>query len=85
MIRESFVETEGIHNFRDYGGWSVAGGGRVREGLLYRSGQHVGATEQDLAAIADLDIRTVIDLRGTSERERRRILKRRRIELGTNV
>lgn len=60
---------EGIHNFRDYGGYP-ADGGRVRRGLLYRSGHHVGATDADLAALARLDIRTVIDLRGISERER---------------
>ncbi|ANY20368.1 hypothetical protein A6F68_01858 [Tsuneonella dongtanensis] len=59
---------DGIHNFRDYGGYS-ADGGRVKRGSLYRSGQHVGATDQDLAAIRALDIRTVIDLRGISERE----------------
>ncbi len=70
MIREPFLKTQGIHNFRDYGGWAVAGGGRVQTGLLFRSGQHVDATEEDLAAIAALDIRTVIDLRGESERER---------------
>ncbi|MFA9200205.1 MAG: tyrosine-protein phosphatase [Cypionkella sp.] len=58
---------EGIHNFRDYGGYA-ADGGRVRRGLLYRSGQHVGATDADLAALARLDIRTVIDLRGITER-----------------
>ncbi|WP_390549317.1 tyrosine-protein phosphatase [Qipengyuania sp. MTN3-11] len=72
MIREQerFLPTEGIHNFRDYGGWAVAGGGEVRRGLLFRSGQHVGASDADLAAIAALDIRTVIDLRGSSERTR---------------
>lgn len=59
---------EGIHNFRDYGGWQ-ADGGRVKRGLLYRSGQHVGASDADLAALRALDIRTVIDLRGISERE----------------
>lgn len=65
-----FLPTEGIHNFRDYGGWLTHDGRQVRRGLLFRSGQHVGATEQDLVLIAGLDIRTVIDLRGTSERER---------------
>lgn len=60
---------EGIHNFRDYGGYR-ADGGAVRRGLLYRSGQHVGASDADLAALAALDIRTVIDLRGISEREK---------------
>ncbi|WP_375289350.1 tyrosine-protein phosphatase [Qipengyuania sp.] len=65
-----FLATEGIHNFRDYGGWRTDGGGQVRRGLLFRSGQHVGATDEDLVLIGALDIRTVIDLRGTSERER---------------
>ena len=59
---------EGIHNFRDYGGYR-ADGGSVRTGLLYRSGQHVAATDADLAVLAALDIRTVIDLRGIAERE----------------
>jgi protein-tyrosine phosphatase len=59
---------EGIHNFRDYGGYQ-AEGGAVRRGLLYRSGQHVAATDDDLAALHALDIRTIIDLRGISERE----------------
>lgn len=70
MIRDPFISTDGIHNFRDFGGWEVAGIGRVKTGLLWRSGQHVGATDADLAAIDELDIRTVIDLRGDSERER---------------
>ncbi|TCJ37220.1 tyrosine-protein phosphatase [Parafrankia sp. BMG5.11] len=59
---------QGIHNFRDYGGYSAAGG-KVRRGVLYRSGQHVAATDEDLAELAALDIRTVIDLRGIAERE----------------
>jgi protein-tyrosine phosphatase len=75
MIREPetaaaspFFPTEGIHNLRDYGGYGVPGVGRVKTGLLLRSGQHMEATEADLAAIAALGIRTVIDLRGLSER-----------------
>jgi protein tyrosine/serine phosphatase len=58
----------GIHNFRDYGGYAARGGAWLKAGVLLRSGQHVGATAEDLAAIAALDIRTVIDLRGNSER-----------------
>src|SRR3546814_5739105 len=69
MIRDPFLKTEGIHNFRDYGGYPAAGGGRVKTGLLFRSGQHCDASESDLAAIEALDIRTIIDLRGQSERE----------------
>ncbi|MBX7482590.1 tyrosine-protein phosphatase [Qipengyuania qiaonensis] len=68
MIRDAFLGTQGIHNFRDYGGWSTQDGGSVRTGVLFRSGHHVDATDADLAAIAPLGIRTVIDLRGESER-----------------
>ena len=67
---DPFLTTEGIHNFRDFGGWPGADGKTVRTGLLYRSGQHVEASDEDLAAIAALDIRTVIDLRGEGERAR---------------
>jgi protein-tyrosine phosphatase len=65
----SFYLTQGIHNLRDYGGYPVVGGGRVRTGVLLRSGQHMEASDDDLALVDALDIRTVIDLRGTSERE----------------
>ena len=68
MIREKFIPTEGIHNLRDYGGYAVPDGGRVRRGLLFRSGQHIAATDEDLVKVDALDLRTIIDLRGESER-----------------
>lgn len=68
MIRDPFLPTEGIHNLRDYGGYSAADGARVKVGLLFRSGQHMDATDADLEALHALDIRTIIDLRGSSER-----------------
>jgi len=61
------LEMAGIHNFRDYGGYA-ARAGRLRKGMLWRSGQHSDATVEDLARIHTLDIATVIDLRGDSER-----------------
>lgn len=72
MIRHTpadpFIPTEGIHNLRDYGGYAAADGARVKTGLLFRSGQHMEASDGDLETIRALDIRTIIDLRGTSER-----------------
>ena len=50
-LPDPFLSTEGIHNFRDFGGWLGADGRQVRTGLLYRSGQHVEASDADLAAI----------------------------------
>lgn len=63
-----FFMTQGIHNLRDYGGYAVPGAGRVRSGVLFRSGQHMEASDDDLALVHALGIRTVIDLRGASER-----------------
>ena len=70
MIRPSFLSTEGIHNLRDYGGYAVSGGGRVRRGLLYRSGHQADATDADLAKMGCLDLADIIDFRGVSERSR---------------
>lgn len=74
MIRhpqnDRFLHTEGIHNLRDYGGYAAADGARVKTGLLFRSGQHVEASDADLALFQDLDVRTIVDLRGASERGR---------------
>lgn len=60
---------EGVHNFRDYGGYASSHGGRVRPGVLWRSAQHALASDSDLAKIDSLGLATVIDLRGGSERE----------------
>lgn len=63
------ISCEGIFNLRDYGGYPVAGGGRLRRGLLFRSGQHRDATDADLDNIDALALGTVVDLRGGSERQ----------------
>lgn len=57
----------GVHNFRDYGGYRGATG-NVRRGLLFRSGQHAAATADDLDHLHALALRTVVDLRGDTER-----------------
>jgi protein-tyrosine phosphatase len=59
---------DGIHNFRDYGGYATLDGGRLKSGVLFRSGQHSGATTDDLDSVTALNLKTVIDLRGNSER-----------------
>ncbi|RDC59612.1 Protein-tyrosine-phosphatase [Alteripontixanthobacter maritimus] len=68
MPSPNFIPTTGVHNFRDYGGYAAGAGGRVKRGLLYRSGQHSTASDADLAKVADAGLATVIDLRGPSER-----------------
>ncbi len=60
----------GVHNFRDYGGYRTSDGGRLKTGVLWRSGQHLDANEADLAAIDALDLAHVVDLRGRGERRK---------------
>jgi len=59
---------DGVHNFRDYGGYAVSGGGHVVHGKLWRSGQHFGASEADLDHIESLELAAIVDLRGPKER-----------------
>ena len=69
MADTRILPLEGIHNFRDYGGYRGLAGARVRSGVLWRSAQHGDASEADLAVVARLGLETVIDLRGPSERQ----------------
>jgi protein tyrosine/serine phosphatase len=69
MLADRVLPLSGVHNFRDYGGYAVEGGGRLRDGSLWRSAHHVEAADDDLTAIDGLGIETIIDLRGDDERE----------------
>lgn len=69
MIADRVLPLSGIHNFRDYGGYAVEDGGRLRSGLLWRSAHHEAATDADLDALDAIGLDTVIDLRGDDERE----------------
>lgn len=62
------VALEGTRNTRDLGGWRRADGGRTRAGRLWRSDAFTTATPADLDALAELGMRSVIDLRTAAER-----------------
>lgn len=68
MIRH--IAFEGIENFRDFGGYDTACGRGLKAGLLFRSANHAYATEADLAALRDLGVATIVDLRRRRERDR---------------
>ncbi|KAB2343314.1 tyrosine-protein phosphatase [Actinomadura rudentiformis] len=65
MERE--IALEGCVNFRDLGGYA-ADGGHVRWRRLFRSDALHELTPADVAAIRDLGVTTVIDLRSDFER-----------------
>lgn len=68
MATDRVLHLQGVHNFRDAGGYPVIGGGRLRRGLLWRSGQHFSATDADLDVINRLGLTCVFDLRSSHER-----------------
>jgi len=63
------LDFEGAHNFRDLGGYPLAGNREVRRGRLFRS-DHLGRlSDADQDLLAEIGIRTVIDLRRQEERD----------------
>lgn len=70
MNDKRVIELEGVHNFRDFGGYGLPGGGRIKRGVLWRSGQHAEASDADLARIDALGLSLVFDLRSAPERRR---------------
>ena len=59
----------GVENFRDFGGAASSFGGRVRTGRLFRSAHLAAASDADIAGLERLGVRTIVDLRRTTERQ----------------
>ncbi len=57
-----------IENLRDFGGAASTLGGHVRTGRLFRAGHLGAATDADIAALGQLAITTIVDLRRPTER-----------------
>lgn len=62
---------EGAVNFRDLGGYAVAGGRRTRWRRLFRSDSLADLTEADQARLTALGLHALIDFRLPSERQRK--------------
>jgi protein-tyrosine phosphatase len=62
---------DGLVNLRDLGGLPTASGGTTLPGRLLRSESPHSLSDAGLRALLDLGVGTVVDLRTSSERERR--------------
>ncbi|MCM6774385.1 tyrosine-protein phosphatase [Nocardia sp. CDC159] len=62
------LHLQGVLNARDLGGYRASDGRVVRSGLVLRSGELSRATDADLAALTDREVRYVDDLRMGIER-----------------
>lgn len=67
-MHDRLVDFDRILNFRDFGGWDTAGGGKVARGKLFRSAAFNDATEADIARLEAMDLRFMVDLRRPEER-----------------
>lgn len=61
------ITLQSVANLRDVGGAPVAGGGVVRDGVLFRSTQLASVSDGDRAALAELNLGLVVDLRTSYE------------------
>lgn len=67
MNQNKRIELEGAFNFRDFGGYRIQNGSKIKPGLLYRSESLARLTENDLEKIESLGIKVVCDLRTHDE------------------
>ena len=62
------IDTHGTFNFRDFGGYTLSTGQKVRSGLLFRSGSLDRITDTEARSLQDsLSIQSIIDLRHPDE------------------
>ena len=77
-ISPRFINLDGANNVRDIGGWMTESGRRIKQGLLYRGSEIDGGkntghadfrlTEQGIAQLRALGIKTDFDLRSDSNK-----------------
>ncbi len=68
MTHDRLIDFERVLNFRDFGGWETADGGKVARGKLFRSAAFNDATEADIARLDAMGLKFLVDLRRPEER-----------------
>ena len=66
-MKDRRIRFDGIHNFRDFGGYATPHG-RLKQRVLYRSAHFAEATEDDHARLRGLGVAALVDLRRPTER-----------------
>lgn len=71
------VNLPGVQNFRDLGGYASEGNRKeIRWGMLYRSGEMDNLNPFGLKKLKNMGVKTVIDLRTSSEKADKRTLQK---------
>lgn len=66
------IRIVGVSNVRDTGGYKLIGGGKIRQGLMYRGSEFenkVHISKEGVEALSRLKIKTDLDLRGEAEKD----------------
>ena len=58
-----WIDVNGVSTFRDMGGYPAGTGGTVKEGVIFRSGDLSGISDEGIQDLKRLGIVTVVDLR----------------------
>lgn len=66
-VSDRHIPLSGQANFRDLGGYEAADGRTVKWGMVFRSGELSQLDGDDIAKLAELGIKTVVDLRSPEE------------------
>ncbi|NHB87361.1 tyrosine-protein phosphatase [Photorhabdus tasmaniensis] len=69
LLHPSVLPLHGGINFRDLGGKTVASGGKIKSGLLFRSGALDRLTEKDQSFLTNKNLFQIIDYRDIGEIE----------------
>ena len=67
---QPFVKIDGVLNIRDVGGYPTANGKVIKRGLIYRSGDLKGLTEDGKVALEKLGVSHIFDLRSLGEAQK---------------
>lgn len=63
-----WISVDGVGNVRDMGGWKTASGKTVKYGMLYRGRKLEDVTEEGIATIKQLGLKTELDIRYASQK-----------------
>lgn len=63
-----WINIDGVGNVRDMGGWKTTSGKTVKYGMLYRGRKLENVTEEGIATIKQLGLKTELDIRYASQK-----------------
>ncbi|GIU66524.1 tyrosine-protein phosphatase [Candidatus Phycosocius spiralis] len=69
LMPPPFILVEGVRNFRDFGAYPTQSGRTVAKHKLFRSANYAQMTNEGRAQLAELGVKTIVDLRRRHERE----------------